>query len=225
MFYIAFDDLTLCGSSPEPLVTVQGDRVETRPIAGTRPRGASPAEDRRLSEDLLADEKERAEHVMLVDLGRNDLGRVCARARSRSTSSWRSSYYSHVMHIVSSVTGTLARGRRRVRRARGDVPRRHGERRPQGARHGDHRRARDRARAARTPAPSATSASVGDLDTCIYIRTVLVKDGVALRAGRRRHRRRLRAREGVRGDAEQGRGACCAPSTWPHEQFGDRGTS
>ena len=77
LYYIAFDDFALCGSSPEPLVTVQGDRVETRPIAGTRRRGASPAEDRRLIEDLRADEKERAEHVMLVDLGRNDLGRVC----------------------------------------------------------------------------------------------------------------------------------------------------
>ena len=77
MYYIAFDDFALCGSSPEPLVTVQGDRVETRPIAGTRRRGADAAEDRRLIDDLRADEKERAEHVMLVDLGRNDLGRVC----------------------------------------------------------------------------------------------------------------------------------------------------
>ena len=101
LYYIAFDDFALCGSSPEPLVTVQGDRVETRPIAGTRRRGASPAEDRLLMEDLRADEKERAEHVMLVDLGRNDLGRVCvARHRQASTSFMEMELYSHVIHMV-----------------------------------------------------------------------------------------------------------------------------
>ena len=89
MYFIAFDDFALAGSSPEPLIRVNGRQVETRPIAGTRARGADEAEDRRLIEELRADEKECAEHVMLVDLGRNDLGRVCTPAASRSTSSWR----------------------------------------------------------------------------------------------------------------------------------------
>ena len=77
MYYMAFRDFEVVGSSPEPLVTVTGRRAETRPIAGTRPRGVTPAEDAALADEMLADEKERAEHLMLVDLGRNDLGRVC----------------------------------------------------------------------------------------------------------------------------------------------------
>ena len=77
MYFLDFGDFQIAGASPEPLLTVSGRRVSTRPIAGTRPRGADQAEDARIAEGLLADEKERAEHVMLVDLGRNDLGRVC----------------------------------------------------------------------------------------------------------------------------------------------------
>src|SRR5690606_34719606 len=78
MFFLEFPELALAGSSPEILVKVEGRTVHTRPIAGTRPRGQDDDEDRRLAEELLADPKERAEHVMLVDLGRNDLGRVCS---------------------------------------------------------------------------------------------------------------------------------------------------
>ena len=77
MYFLDFGDFEIAGASPEPLITVAGRRVSTRPIAGTRPRGATAEEDRRIAEELLADPKERAEHVMLVDLGRNDLGRVC----------------------------------------------------------------------------------------------------------------------------------------------------
>ncbi|MCS7065816.1 MAG: chorismate-binding protein, partial [Fimbriimonadales bacterium] len=77
MFFLRMDDMTLIGASPEVLVTVEGRQALTRPIAGTRPRGATPEEDQQLAQELLADEKERAEHIMLVDLGRNDLGRVC----------------------------------------------------------------------------------------------------------------------------------------------------
>ena len=110
MFYIRTRDVTLVGSSPEPLVRVEGDEVLTRPLAGTRRRGADAAEDGRLRADLLADEKERAEHVMLVDLGRNDLGRVCVPGSVSVDELMEVEYYSHVMHIVSNVTGTLAPG-------------------------------------------------------------------------------------------------------------------
>lgn len=111
MFYIRTDDVTLVGSSPEPLIRVEGDRVLTRPLAGTRPRGLDAAEDDRLSSELLADEKERAEHVMLVDLGRNDIGRVSAPGSVTVDQLMGVEYYSHVMHIVSNVTGTLAPGK------------------------------------------------------------------------------------------------------------------
>lgn len=111
MFYVRTRDVTLVGSSPEPLVRVEGETVLTRPLAGTRPRGETPAEDGRLRADLLADEKERAEHVMLVDLGRNDLGRVSAPGTVKVDELMEVEYYSHVMHIVSNVTGTLAEGK------------------------------------------------------------------------------------------------------------------
>lgn len=111
MFYLRTRDVTLVGSSPEPLVRVEDDTVLTRPLAGTRPRGATVAEDGRLRADLLADEKERAEHVMLVDLGRNDLGRVSAPGSVSVDELMEVEYYSHVMHIVSNVTGTLAVGK------------------------------------------------------------------------------------------------------------------
>ncbi len=111
MFYLRTRDVTLVGSSPEPLVRVEGDTVLTRPLAGTRPRGADLVEDGRLRADLLADEKERAEHVMLVDLGRNDLGRVCVPGSVTVDELMEVENYSHVMHIVSNVTGTLAPGK------------------------------------------------------------------------------------------------------------------
>jgi len=112
--YLGYLDLgpaTLVASSPESLVRAAGRRVETRPIAGTRRRGATPEEDTALAEELLADPKERAEHVMLVDLGRNDLGRVCRAGSVRVTDLMSIERYSHVMHIVSRVEGELADGR------------------------------------------------------------------------------------------------------------------
>ena len=108
LFYLDLDDLALVGSSPEVLVRAEDDAAEVLPIAGTRPRGEDAAEDEALAEELLNDAKERAEHLMLVDLGRNDLGRVC---QYESVEVDRYAYverYSHVMHIVSSVTGRLA---------------------------------------------------------------------------------------------------------------------
>jgi anthranilate synthase component 1 len=111
MYFLKDGERAVAGASPEMLVRVEGRRAETRPIAGTRPRGATAEDDERLGRELLADEKERAEHVMLVDLGRNDLGRV-SRFRSVAVPEFMAvERYSHVMHIVSSVTGELAEGK------------------------------------------------------------------------------------------------------------------
>jgi anthranilate synthase component I len=109
--YLDLGPVTLVASSPESLVRAEGRRVETRPIAGTRKRGGDAAQDAALAAELLADPKERAEHVMLVDLGRNDLGRVCRPGSVRVTDLMSVERYSHVMHIVSRVEGELAEGR------------------------------------------------------------------------------------------------------------------
>jgi len=178
LYFLDFQDFQIAGASPEPLLTVTGRHASTRPIAGTRPRGANAAEDVRIAEELLADDKERAEHVMLVDLGRNDLGRVCEYGSVTVDEFMAVETYSHVMHIVSSVSGEL----------RGDVN-------PMGA--------------LRSMLPAGTLSGApkvrameiidelepvkrggyggaigylsytGDLDTCIHIRTVVMKDGRA----------------------------------------------
>ena len=109
--YLDLGSVTLVASSPESLVRSDGKKVETLPIAGTRKRGQDEAEDEALAKELLADAKERAEHIMLVDLGRNDLGRVCDYGSVRVADLMRIERYSHVMHIVSSVEGTLAKGK------------------------------------------------------------------------------------------------------------------
>ncbi len=105
--YLDFEDFQVVCSSPEILVRVREGRVTIRPLAGTRPRGATPAEDRALGEELLADPKERAEHLMLLDLGRNDVGRVARLGSVAVTASFLVERYSHVMHIVSNVEGDL----------------------------------------------------------------------------------------------------------------------
>jgi anthranilate synthase component 1 len=110
MFFLRMGPLAVAGASPEMLLRVEGRRVETHPIAGTRPRGTSPAEDLRLAEELKANEKERAEHVMLVDLGRNDIGRVSEFGSVRVPQFMGIEHYSHVMHLVSVVEGRLAEG-------------------------------------------------------------------------------------------------------------------
>lgn len=110
MFFLRCDDTLVVGASPEVMVRKEGDRVELRPIAGTRPRGKTPEDDRQLAGELLADPKERAEHVMLVDLGRNDLGRVCRTGTVKVTELMVVERYSHVMHIVSNVCGELNSG-------------------------------------------------------------------------------------------------------------------
>ncbi len=108
MYFIRMGKLAIVGSSPEMLVRVEGRAVETHPIAGTRPRGTNEEEDLRLAEELKRNEKERAEHVMLVDLGRNDVGRVCEFGTVRVPQYMALERYSHVMHLVSTVEGKLA---------------------------------------------------------------------------------------------------------------------
>ncbi|HPA39842.1 MAG TPA: chorismate-binding protein, partial [Phenylobacterium sp.] len=124
LFYLNFGDFQMAGSSPEILVRMRDGKITIRPIAGTRPRGATPEEDRRLEAELIADPKERAEHLMLLDLGRNDVGRVAmlkaqganqaapaSRApRVRVTASFFVERYSHVMHLVSNVEGDAPEG-------------------------------------------------------------------------------------------------------------------
>ncbi|NVN99307.1 MAG: anthranilate synthase component I [Geobacteraceae bacterium] len=107
MFFLRMDDTLVVGASPEVMVRKEGERVELRPIAGTRPRGKTAEEDLQLEKELLADPKERAEHVMLVDLGRNDLGRVCKTGTVKVSELMTVERYSHVMHIVSNVQGEI----------------------------------------------------------------------------------------------------------------------
>jgi anthranilate synthase component 1 len=178
MYFLDFCDFQVAGASPEPLLTVSGRHVSTRPIAGTRPRGATSEEDRHIAEDLLEDEKERSEHMMLVDLGRNDLGRVCEYGSVAVDELMEVEIYSHVMHIVSSVSGTLRQDVGAMDALRSVLP-----------------------AGTLSGAPKVRAMQIidelepikrggyggaigylsyrGDLDTAIHIRTVVVKDGVA----------------------------------------------
>ncbi len=178
MYFLDFGDFQVAGASPEPLLTVTGTHVSTKPIAGTRPRGASPEEDRRIAAELLADEKERAEHVMLVDLGRNDLGRVCEYGTVKVDELMEVETYSHVMHIVSSVSGTLRPGVGAMDALRSVLP--------AGTLSGAPKvRAMQIIDELEPVKRGGYGGAVGylsyggDLDTAIHIRTVVVKDGVA----------------------------------------------
>jgi anthranilate synthase component I len=178
MYFLDFRDFQIAGASPEPLLTVSGRHISTRPIAGTRPRGADAAEDAAIAEGLLADEKERAEHVMLVDLGRNELGRVSEYGTVQVDTFMAVETYSHVMHIVSSVSGTLREDVGAMDALRSVLP-----------------------AGTLSGAPKVRAMQIidelepvkrggyggaigylsytGDLDTCIHIRTVVIKDGRA----------------------------------------------
>ena len=138
--FLDFGGFQIVCSSPEILVRVRDGKVVIRPIAGTRPRGKSPTEDDALAAELMADPKERAEHLMLLDLGRNDVGRVAKIGTVKVTDSFFIERYSHVMHIVSNVEGDLARRRRCGRRAGRWLSRRHRLRRAESPRDADHRR-------------------------------------------------------------------------------------
>jgi anthranilate synthase component 1 len=178
MYFLDFQDFQIAGASPEPLLTVTGRHASTRPIAGTRPRGANAAEDARIAEELLADEKERAEHVMLVDLGRNDLGRVCEYGTVKVDDFMAVETYSHVMHIVSSVSGTLRAGTTPMDALRSILP--------AGTLSGAPKvRAMEIIDELEPVKRGGYGGAIGylsytgDLDTCIHIRTVVMKDGRA----------------------------------------------
>jgi anthranilate synthase component I len=178
LYLLDLEDSQIVGSSPEALVQVQGSYVETWPIAGTRPRGETPAEDREYERELVADAKERAEHVMLVDLARNDLGRVCDIGTVRVDEMMSVERYSHVMHLVSSVSGTLREGLGPVDVLRAVFP--------AGTVSGAPKvRAMeiidDLEPTRRGPYAGAVGYVdfAGNLDTCITIRTVVLKDGTA----------------------------------------------
>ncbi|NDG50339.1 MAG: anthranilate synthase component I, partial [Rhodospirillales bacterium] len=177
LFHFDFGGFAAVGASPEILVQLKEGRVTIRPLAGTRPRGATPEEDKRLEAELLADPKERAEHLMLLDLGRNDVGRVAALRSVRVTHSFRVERYSHVMHIASEVQGTLRDGLTALDALAGGFP-----------------------AGTLTGAPKVRAMEIieelepsrrgiysggfgyfgcdGGMDTCIGLRTALVKDGV-----------------------------------------------
>jgi len=178
MYFLDFGDFQLAGASPEPLITVSGRRVTTRPVAGTRPRGADAAQDAALEAELLADPKEIAEHMMLVDLGRNDLGRVCEYGSVRVEALKEIERYSHVMHIVSTVSGTLREGVGAMDALRATLP--------AGTLSGAPKvRAMQIIDELEPVKRGGYGGAVGylsysgDLDTAIHIRTVVVKDGVA----------------------------------------------
>jgi anthranilate synthase component 1 len=178
MYFLDFGDFEVAGASPEPLITVTGRRVATRPIAGTRPRGATAEEDQRNATSLLADEKERAEHVMLVDLGRNDLGRVCEYGSVEVESFMAVENYSHVMHIVSSVIGRLRPGVDGLAALRSVLP----AGTLSGAPKVRAMQIIDELEPVKRGGYGGAigwASYTGELDTCIHIRTVVVKDGVA----------------------------------------------
>lgn len=179
MFYLELPGVTLVGSSPEPMVSRRGERAVIRPIAGTRPRGSDAVEDTALAEELKADEKERAEHIMLIDLARNDLGRVCRPGTVKVTTLMEVERYSHVMHMVSEVEGELEEGMGNHDLLRASFPAGTviGAPKVRAAEIIDELEA-DR-RGAYAGAVGYLSYS-GDMDTCIAIRTVVVRDGRAM---------------------------------------------
>jgi anthranilate synthase component 1 len=178
MYFLDFGDFQIAGASPEPLVTVSGRRVSTRPVAGTRPRGATQDEDLRNAESLLADPKERAEHVMLVDLGRNDLGRVSEYGSVKVEDFMVVENYSHVMHIVSNVSGRLRQGVSALQALRAVLP----AGTLSGAPKVRAMQIIDELEPVKRGGYGGAigwASYTGDLDTCIHIRTVVIKDGVA----------------------------------------------
>jgi anthranilate synthase component 1 len=183
LFFVRTPSFEVVGASPELLLQVEGDRMTTHPIAGTRPRGATPADDARLAEELAADPKERAEHVMLVDLGRNDLGRVARPGTVRVSKYMEVERYSHVMHLVSHVEGRLAPGLDALDALRSVFP--------AGTLSGAPKvRAMQLIAAAERERRGLYGGAIGyvgydgNLDTAIAIRSAVLKDGVAhLHAG------------------------------------------
>lgn len=178
MFVLRFGDFDLVGASPELLVSLHGRRARVRPIAGTRWRGKDVIEDNALAEELLADEKERAEHIMLVDLGRNDLGRVCDFGSVKVNELMVVERYSHVMHIVSDVTGELTADKDAYDLIRASFP----AGTVSGAPKVRAMQIIDELEPTRRGSYAGAVgflSHTGDLDMCIAIRTILIKNGVA----------------------------------------------
>ena len=178
MIYIATPDCTLVGASPEMLVQVTGQSVRYHPIAGTRRRGRTPEDDARMEQELRASDKEAAEHLMLIDLGRNDLGRVCATGSVRVTQHMEVERYSHVMHLVSSIEGTLDEGCNSLDALRSCFP--------AGTVTGAPKIRAMEIIAELEPEIRGPYAGAigyvgygGDLDTAIALRTIVVRDGIA----------------------------------------------
>ena len=178
MYFIRIGELSIVGASPEMLVRAEGRVVETHPIAGTRPRGGTDEEDERLADELIADQKERAEHVMLVDLGRNDLGRVCSFGSVDVPQFMEIERYSHVMHLVSRVVGRLDNDHDCVDALAACFP--------AGTVSGAPKiRAMEIIEELESTTRGVYAGSVGDidcagnLDCCITIRTVVIRDGRA----------------------------------------------
>ncbi|HYM49168.1 MAG TPA: anthranilate synthase component I [Candidatus Limnocylindrales bacterium] len=178
MYFLELPGVTVIGTSPEILVTVHGRQLRYRPIAGTRRRGRDPAADQRMEEELKGSEKERAEHVMLVDLGRNDLGRVCETGSVKVTELMTVERYSHVMHLVSNITGTLRPDCTAMDALRACFP--------AGTVTGAPKiRAMEIIAGLEAERRGVYAGAIGylsftgDLDTCIAIRTMVVKDGLA----------------------------------------------
>ncbi|MFA5097758.1 MAG: anthranilate synthase component I [Candidatus Margulisiibacteriota bacterium] len=178
MYYLKFDDVKLIGSSPEVMVRLEGTKSTVRPIAGTRKRGSGEEEDLALERELLSDEKEKAEHIMLVDLARNDLGKVCEKGSVKATRLMDVEKYSHVMHIVSNVEGTLEKGKDAFDLFKAAFP--------AGTVSGAPKiRAMEIIDELENTKRGPYAGAVGyfdfygDLDTCITIRTILVKNKTA----------------------------------------------
>lgn len=177
MYHLAFEDFAIVGSSPEILVRLRDDEVTIRPIAGTRKRGANPDEDAELSEDLLSDQKELSEHLMLLDLGRNDVGRVAKPGSVKVTARNTIELYSHVMHIVSNVIGEISGDKDAIDALSAGFP--------AGTVSGAPKiRAMEIIDELELEARGVYAGSVGyfsaagDMDTAIVLRTAVVKDGV-----------------------------------------------
>jgi anthranilate synthase component 1 len=177
LYFLDFGDFAVAGSSPEILVRLRGGRVTIRPIAGTRPRGSTPHADKMLEDELLADPKERAEHLMLLDLGRNDVGRVAEIGSVTVTDQFCIERYSQVMHIVSNVEGALARGRGALDALVAGFP--------AGTVSGAPKiRAMqiidelEKDKRGLYAGCVGYFSAAGEMDTCIVLRTALIKDGV-----------------------------------------------
>jgi len=176
LYFLDFGSFAVAGSSPEILVKVAGDLVTIRPIAGTRPRGATPHEDKALEEELLADPKERAEHLMLLDLGRNDVGRVAEIGSVTVTDQFFVERYSHVMHIVSNVEGKLSANRDALDALAAGFPAGTVSGAPKVRAMQIIDELEKEKRGLYAGCVGYFSAA-GEMDTCIVLRTALVKDG------------------------------------------------